>query len=342
MSEFSQEWERLQKPAVPPSWPAPVEFNQFIARPVEKPKPLVDNLLDASSRLVIGGGSKTFKSWLMSELAICIACGQPWWDFITHHHPVLYCNFELQEFYFKARLLSIRNSKGWAVPPDFLHLWNLRDVRITLLEFKAELISRIQTDRIVAVFIDPFYKLLGDRDERISSELAPLLESFGDISRVTGASIICAAHFSKGNQASKDPMDRISGGASINRFPDGLLTLTRHETDGAFTVDITCRDFPPIEPFVVEWKHPTLRRTGSLDPAKLRAQVGRKKIFSNENILEILKEHDDELSTSELQKLLKEETGMSVAAFYRFLAELKETKKVFKSKASDKWNLGRV
>src|SRR4029077_15290814 len=57
------DYERSQ-PLVPPQeqhWPKTVEYLDFEKIPVAKPKPLIKNLLDCGSRILFGGGSKTFK-----------------------------------------------------------------------------------------------------------------------------------------------------------------------------------------------------------------------------------------------------------------------------------------
>ena len=112
---------------------------------------------------------------------------------------------------------------------------------------------------------------------------------FDEINRLTGASVVFAAHFTKGNQAGKESIDRISGGGSLNRDPDGLVTLTRHETDHAFTVDFTLRDFAPIEPFVVKWEYPLLVRDNYLDPEKINNTGDVSKHMTQSSCFESLK-----------------------------------------------------
>jgi len=322
-----------------PIYPQAIEYNQFEKAPVEIPKSIIDNLLDDSSRMIFGGGSKTYKTWAMSEQAICISCGAPWWGFNTHQVKVLYVNFELKEFYAQRRFKAIREFKRLRIAPNMFLVWNLRGFDIPMSTFEPELIKMIRVHAIVVVFIDPFYRLLGESDERISSELMPLLLMFERINKVTGASVVCSAHFTKGNQAAKDPIDRISGGASIHRHPDSLITLTKHETDHAFTVDLTCRDFPPVNPFVVKWDHPLLVRT-DLDPQKIKTPaLGRQKHYSTEQILEVLADCDDQLSTSALQEKVKTECGMSSGKFYELFSQLKTDQKIFKSKLTQFWNI---
>jgi hypothetical protein len=321
-----------------PVWPQPIEYLDFEVLPVEKPKPIITNLLDAASRMIFGGGSKTYKTWAMSDQALSIAAGAPWMGFESHQSRVAYVNFELKEYYMQRRLRAIREARNLAIGRDQLLIWNLRGYDVALLLFKDALIKLIEKHGILVVFIDPFYKLLGERDERVSSELMPILSAFDEVNRLTGASVICAAHFTKGNQAGKDALDRISGGASLNRHPDNLITLTKHEEEQAFTVEFTSRDFPPVESFVVKWQHPLLVKT-DLDPAKIKRPVQRRDACDPEALFDLISENDDELQTTALVAKAIAELGWSKRSVFVKLEWLKKQKRVFVSKHTDKWNV---
>src|SRR5208282_4805856 len=90
----------------------------------------------------------------------------------------------------------------------------------------------------------------------------------------SGAAVAFGAHYSKGNQAGKEAIDRISGSGVFARDPDTILNFTRHEETDAFTVDATLRNFKPIAPLCVRWQYPLMRRDESLDPAKLKKVGG--------------------------------------------------------------------
>jgi hypothetical protein len=321
-----------------PEWPAPIEYLTFEKQPLEAPRPLFENLLDAASRMIFGGGSKTYKTWAMSDMALSIAAGVPWWGFAAVLARALYVNFELKEYYMQRRLRAIRAAKKIELEPEQLTIWNLRGFEITLELFKQELLKLIRQYGIVIVFVDPFYKLLAGRDERVSAEINQILAAFDEINRLTGASIVFAAHFTKGNQAGKEAIDRISGGGSINRDPDNLVTLTKHETEHAFAVEFTLRDFAPVAPFVVRWDYPLLVRDDKLDPKEIK-RVGPPMIYKTEDLLELIEQNDDELSTTDLLDKAKTELGWKDATFFRRLAELKKTKKIFLSKVTKNWSL---
>ena len=68
------------------------------------------------------------------------------------------------------------------------------------------------------------------------------------------------AHFSKGNQAGKESIDRVSGSGVFGRDPDSILSLTPHEERDCFTLEATLRIFPPIDPVVLRWAFPLFDR----------------------------------------------------------------------------------
>lgn len=326
----------LQAPELP-TWPPPIEYLNFEVLPVQKPRPIIDGLLDSSSRLIFGGGSKTYKTWFMSDQALSIAAGAPWLGFPTHQTRTLYVNFELKDYYMQRRLAAIRVAKNINLAPGELLIWNLRGYSVPLELFKDTLIKTILSNAILAVFIDPFYKLLGERDERVSAELNPILGAFEEVNRSTDATVVCAAHYSKGNQAAKDPIERISGGASLNRDPDNIITLTNHETQHAFSVEFTVRDFPPIPPFVVKWNYPLLVRT-DLDPAQIK-KIGRPTTLNPQDLLSLIAANDDKLSTPQLQAIAESQLGWSRRRVYEKLNSLRSSGLVFLSKLSQHWNV---
>jgi hypothetical protein len=115
------------------------------------------------------------------------------------------------------------------------------------------------------------------------------LNAIESLSTDTGAAVAFGAHFSKGNQSAKEAIDRISGSGVFARDPDSIMVLTRHEQDGAFTVETILRNFKPLEPFVIRWDFPLFRRDDSLDPARLKQpKAGRPTVYTEATIIEHL------------------------------------------------------
>jgi hypothetical protein len=335
---FDEQFQKA-KALAPVPLPAELEYLGFKKLPMEKPKPLIANLLDCGSRILFAGGSKTFKTWLQCDLALSLAAGAPWLGFETRPARVLYVNLELKDYYIQYRLSEIQRVRELAIAEGKFFVWNLRSVAFQRDQFCAELLERCTKRAIDVVFIDPFYKLLNQlEDENNQTHMGAVLRSFDPINQkdITSAFGI---HFSKGNQALKEPEDRISGAGTIVRDADDIVTLTKHEEKLAFTLDFTIRDHPPIDSFVVRWQAPIMIRT-DLDPAKIKKPaLGRRESCDPLDLFLIIKTHDDELKTNELVQLVDSKLGWSKRTVMKKLNLLESDHQIFKSKLSECWNI---
>jgi hypothetical protein len=321
------------------TWPAAVEYLAFAKMPMAKPKPLITNLLDCGSRILFGGGSKTFKTWLQCDLAVSLAAGAPWLGFETHQVRVLYVNLEVRDYFLQRRFSEIRRIRDISLAESTLFVWNLRGFAFSRDQFVAQLLKICADLDIEVAFVDPFYRLLNHlEDENSQTHMAAVLRSFDEINKrdITTA---FAVHFSKGNQAAKEPEDRISGAGSIARDADDIITLTKHEENLAFTLDFIIRDHPPIDSFVIKWEAPIMVRT-DLDPAKIKRLDKRHRPgFEPEELFNLIKAHDDEFSTTELADKAEEKLGWSRRTVFNKLNLLKRLKRIWLSVATDKWNV---
>jgi AAA domain-containing protein len=321
-----------------PNWPQTLEYLQFAKMPMAKPKPLITNLLDCGSRILFGGGSKTFKTWLQCDLAISLAAGAPWLGFETHQVRVLYVNLELREYYIQRRFAQIREVRQISLAESTLFVWNLRGFVFNREQLVSELLRRCNDFGISIVFVDPFYKLLSPlEDENNQTHMGAVLRNFDDVNK-KDISTAFGFHFSKGNQADKEPGDRISGAGTIVRDADDIITLTKHEENLAFTLDFIIRDHPPIDSFVIKWQAPIMVRT-ELDPAKLkRPQKRSRPGFEIEELFKLIKSNDDKFSTEELIDAAEEKLGWSRRTILYKINLLKRLKRIRISIATDKWN----
>ena len=128
-------------------------------------------------------------------------------------------------------------------------------------------------------------------------------------------------------------MDRISGSGVLARDPDSIITMTRHEKDDAFAVEMTLRNFPPQEPFVVRREHPLMIVDRKLDPGRLKQAVGRKEEVSADDVLSLL--GDDALTYSEWLGKAEEKLFTSRDTFTRRLRKLKLEGRIRESPAEE-------
>jgi hypothetical protein len=133
-----------------------------------------------------------------------------------------------------------------------------------------KILARIKDGRYGLIILDPIYKGLGKRDENKAGDIASLCNEIEQLAVQSGAAVVFGAHYSKGNQASKEAIDRIGGSGVFARDPDVILTMTPHEDKDAYVVDLTLRALPQVDPFVVRWQGVQFHRDNTADPERLR------------------------------------------------------------------------
>jgi RecA-family ATPase len=341
MKELLESREMLDVPEVgteiqaADSLPPIVDAAEFLASKVELPRELVCGLLHQGSKMVLGGGSKTFKTWTLLDLTVAVAAGEPWLSFKTVRGRVLFLNFEIQPGFLQQRLRAVAKEKGVALAKGQIDLWNLRGHAASYNLLLPRISEHVKELGYVLIVLDPVYKLYGNTDENSAGAVAQLLNAIESLAVDTGAAVAFGAHYSKGNQAGKEAIDRISGSGVFARDPDSILNFTRHEEKDAFTVEATFRNFKPVEPFVVRWQYPLMRRDESLDPTRLKKPAGRKPDYDPADLLRALP--DGGLSLKDWQSAAHDQCGVSGTTFHRLRRLLVEQGKVLKSGATSKW-----
>jgi RecA-family ATPase len=238
-----------------------------------EPPQLVEGVLHQGAKMVLGGPSKARKSWSLIDLMLSVSTGFPWWGFPTLRGRCLYLNFELPAFALQYRITRIAAAKGLADFTGF-DVWNLRGHATDFSALIPKILGRIRDTGYALVLIDPIYKGLGARNENDAGDIASLLNEVEQLAAKSGAAVVFGAHFSKGNQAGKESIDRIGGSGVFARDPDVILTMTPHEEDDAHVIDLTLRTLPPVKPFVVRWCESIFIADREADPAKLKAVQG--------------------------------------------------------------------
>jgi hypothetical protein len=316
-----------------------VAAGDFLAAELPTPPEVIAGVLHQASKLILGGCSKSYKTWTLADMALSVATGTPWLGFPTLQGKVLYVNLEIQESFFRHRLEQLARIKKLQ-PVDQPEIWNLRgypnDYRVLLPKIR----NRIRDAGYALVIVDPTYKLLGAADENSATDITALLNMVESLAVTTGAAVALAGHFSKGNPSAKETIDRISGSGVFARDPDSLVIFTKHEEPGAFTVEMILRNLPPVHPFVVQWEYPQFVRKDSLDPKRLKSAPGRPPKHTPEILLLCL--GNDRLRTKEWSQLAKDEHGIPASRFFELLKQLQEAGKVHKSVVDAKWEQIRV
>src|SRR4029453_2011882 len=296
---------------------------EVISKPIVVPLDVIVAILHRGEKMVLGGASKTFKTWTLIDLAVSVATGTDWLGkFATKRGRGLYINLELQGSQFAKRIRTVCDERQLNLETGYLTIWNLRGKAADLTVLLPLILQGIGGQQFDLIIIDPIYKLLGKRDENKAGDIASLLNEIESLAVETDAAVAFGAHYSKGNQAGKEAIDRIGGSGVFARDPDCILNCTQHEENNCFPVDATLRNHPPIKPFVVRWEFPLMCGDFSLDPDRLKQAGAAVKQYPLPELAGVLVRP---MSTREFKEAAGDETGMSERTFYRLFGELKKS-----------------
>lgn len=301
------------------------------------PPELIDGVLHRGAKLVVGGTSKGRKTWSLLDLGISVASGADWWGWKTHRGKVVYINFEIMEPFVLRRVESICKAKGVNLTGDWFRMWTLRGFASGAEHLSGQIIKALKGEDIALIIVDPVYKMLGGRDENKAGDVASLMNELETISVQLGAAIAIGAHYSKGNQAAKESIDRIGGSGVFARDPDAILTMTGHEEDECITIESTLRNLPPQEKIVVEWQFPLFVRRSDLDPTALREhgkrsadsaeQKGRPAKYAMDRVSTFCPpSHAEGESMLVIRRRAQESSGISRSQFTRIFDDMLEQK----------------
>jgi hypothetical protein len=268
--------------------PEIVDAAAFIRIPIEPPPELIVGILHKGSKLALGGSSKAFKTWSLLDMAVSVAHGVNWLGRTTVQGKVLIVNFEIQPHAWQRRISAVCRAKGVQLKAGQIALWNLRGHAADFRHLVPKIIERCRAENFALIVLDPIYKLYGGTDENSAGDVAALLNAIEELATETGAAVAYGCHFAKGNAASKESIDRISGSGVFARDPDSLLIFTKHEANDAFTVEPILRNFAPIAPFAVRWEFPLMTPADDLDPAKLKQTAGRPPAHDPRKLLAVI------------------------------------------------------
>jgi hypothetical protein len=237
--------------------------------------------------MILGGTSKSNKSWCLLDLALSVASGQPWWGRLRQAAGGLY-QFRAASVG-AVRNASMRCARPGRIARDMgenpASLESARaQCRHHLLRPKLE--EQLEKHPFGLIILDPAYKVLGNRDENANGEIASLMNELEAMAQKTGAAVVVAHHFAKGDSTAKNAMDRMSGAGAWARDPDSIMVLTPHEEPDCFTVTSILRNLPQLPEFVLAWDYPLMRLANDLNPDALRRPQAKNKVCSDKEFMD--------------------------------------------------------
>ena len=322
--------------ADPKPLPEIMSFNQcmdFATNPKNELEEIIEGVLHEGCKMIISGSSKAGKTWSLINLAIAASNGMPWLGMPVKQSKVLYLDFELKKYFGTDRIKRVAKAtfNGEIKPNYHLDYWPLRGHRAELLDLLTKI--RAEKREYDLIILDPYYKLATGIDENDAKAVGEIVNLIEDFSEETGAAIVFAHHFSKGNKSETDHIDRASGSGVFARDPDAILTLTSHEEEEHLVLETTSRNCPFSPPKVLEFSadtFPLFQHKPDLE-AKFRkpgqTSTIQKKVNEalSEKFLELLKDKPI-VGRERAIALLKEQTNNRIDKhiFAKILSEIKD------------------
>jgi len=141
----------------------------------------------------------------------------------------------------------------------------------------------------------------------------------------TGAALGLSHHYRKGSMGGENHIDRGSGSGAFSRYPDVLMTLSKHQADECMIAEVTARNSKSPLPFCLQLEAPLLKPRDDLDATQYWRSGGNAtstKEIEPAALLAMLPE--DGLSRSEWLST----AGASERAFARALGVLRNSAQV--------------
>lgn len=246
--------------------PPPVNAPALLADKQQvKPLEIVAGLIHLGTKVILGGSSKAGKTWLLLCLALCVASGMKFLRWNTTQGRVLYVNLEILSVFFTERLQALMKCLGISDVGN-LDILNLRGQTADPAALIQQIIKHAEQKDYALIIIDPIYKLMAGKSENMAGGVGALCHQLERLAERTGAAVVYAHHFTKGNQTKKKPIDRLSGSGVFGRDADSIVLFTDHDEPNCFSVELELRNLPPQESFVVEWQYPVMVEREDLEP----------------------------------------------------------------------------
>jgi hypothetical protein len=172
--------------------------------------------------------------------------------------------------------------------------------------------------------------VLGERDENSNGDITDLMNILDRLIKDSGVAVIFAHHFSKGNQAGKESIDRAAGAGAFSRHADTLLSLTKHQKDNTFVCDVIVRNHKPVPSFCMELAFPIMQIVQE-DVTALKVP-GKVIKYTSAQLLAVL--GNQKLGAMELFREVVKKYPMSRRTFFDKLDEIKEVEIEL---VEDKW-----
>ncbi|MGB4498843.1 MAG: HipA family kinase [Methylococcaceae bacterium] len=209
---------------------------------------LIDGLIEQSDLGLIFGASGGGKSFVVLDMAYCIAAGIPYHGRATKKTGVLYVCGEGHSG-LQKRIKAIHIDKGCAELPN-IHITTVPAAFIDENSAIAIQNTIKAIGNIGVVFVDTFHRNLGNGDENSAKDIAKFLQNIDLYLRSIGVAVIPVHH--SGNDSTSG---RSRGSSSIRAAMDVEYEVKKDADSEVITVTNTkMKNFEQPKPFSFKFK----------------------------------------------------------------------------------------
>jgi hypothetical protein len=289
-----------------------------------KPDPdfLINQILVAGTVALFTAKEESYKSFLATDMALCVATGKPYHGFIINRPgPVVYVAAEGASG-LKRRVQAWMQDRDESVAAErFLVLDE--PLQIATLTERAAFISHVSEMKPVLIIFDTLRRCSVGLDENSAVDMGVFTDALGEIAAKTGACVLAIHHNNKTGE--------YSGSTALAGNVDTRLTCKRH-TDGLVTLTIEKqKDFEKHSPISFENRVVAIRDTKGEANSLVFDRVAYRRddadnLGKNEKcVLELLAQADEKgLTNAEWQKAAFESAGIPESTFKRAFSSLSE------------------
>ena len=266
---------------------------QFNAHEEEPLSFLVDGLLARKQLAMLGGRSKSGKSWLVAQLAQSLDTGQPFLGRAVQRARVLYLPLEDK----RARLKRRAQALDWRPQTTTFH-YHIGRFNAPNNEFGPgmALVERVAHDFDVILIDTLIATLDGNISENDNTSMGAIVNELAEIAHNVGCTIVLVHHISKG--MSDDVFNLLRGASALRGAYDVGLLLDRRQGEREAVLHIEARDY--------EAGGLTIRQH---ENGNGWAYVGEAKainqIRAGRNVISALEDLGDDLTTDEIAEYLQ-------------------------------------
>ena len=256
---------------------------------------LIHGFLRLGETMNIIAPPKTGKSWLVTDLALSVATGTPWFGFPCEQGRVLIIDNELHCETSASRIPKVIAERGFDIRNvgKNLSIVNQRGKLKSILDLGNK-VEHYKREGYKLIIIDAFYRAMPvGTDENDNGAIAGIYNVLDRYAAEIGCAFVLIHHTSKGNQSLKAVTDVGSGAGSQSRAADTHVILRRHKEPDAVVMESVVRSFPSLDPVCLRWRWPLWYRDDGLNPADLE---GKQEMKSNRTGTDEIVEMEEILS----------------------------------------------